>query len=207
MATYYLIRGDHLIGTIDSIGDVIALPLFGGGDPMSLLNEQHALNLMTNLSLTAAQALAALGLSDLRTTVIKTIFVAPNPVSIDVSGIVVYRLINVGATALWQCDGQQDDLLRLHTALWTKAPAQTLGLLAVVQTFGSAFYPSAMRTATGMTTQQALDRRNRVAIYLESLGFTNTTALRAAITEHTQMLGIATALGATAAQLWGKMVG
>lgn len=205
MTKYYLIRGSQLIGTIDTIGDVIALPLFGGGDPMSLLNETHALNLMSNLSLTAAQALAALGLADLRASMIKTIFVAPNPVSIDVSGIAAYHLINVGPYALWQCDGQQDDLLRLHTALWAMAPAQTLGLLAVVQTFGTAFYPSAMRTATGMTTAEALNRRNRIATYLESLGFT-TTALRAATTEHTQMLGIATALGATAAQLWGKMV-
>jgi hypothetical protein len=206
MTKYYLIRGDHVLSTIDSIGDVIALPLFGGGDPMSLLNEQHAANLMANLSLTAAQALAAMGLSDLRSSTIKTVFVAPNPVSIDVSGIAPYYLINIGAYALWQCDGQQDDLLRLHTALWPRAPAQTLGLLAVVQTFGSAFYPSAVRTATGMTTQQALDRRNRVATYLESLGFTNTAAVRTATTEHTQMLGITTALGYTAAQLWGKMV-
>ena len=174
---------------------------------MSLLNEQHALNLMANLNLTAAQALAAMGLSDLRASMLKTVFVAPNPVSVDVSGIAAYHLIDIGGFALWQCDGQQDDLLRLHTALWPRAPASTLGLLAVVQTFGTAFYPSAMRTATGMTTAEALARRNRVATYLESLGFMNTADLRAATTEHTQMLGIATALGYTAAQLWGKMVG
>jgi hypothetical protein len=207
MAKFYLIRGNHVLSTIDSIGDVIALPLFGGGDPMSLLNEQHALNLMANLSLTAAQALAALGLSDLRASMIKTVFIAPNPVSVDVSGIAAYHLIDIGGFALWQCDGQQDDLLRLHTALWPRAPAQTLGLLAVVQTFGTAFYPSAMRTATGMSTIEALARRNRVASYLESLGFMNMADLRAATTEHTQILGVATALGYTAAQLWGKMVG
>jgi len=93
----------------------------------------------------------------------------------------------------------------LHTALYGRAPAQTLGLLAVVQTFGTVFYPSAMRTATGMTAAEALARRNRVATYLESLGFTNTAALRAATTEHTQILGVATALGYTVAQLWGRI--
>jgi len=204
---YYLIRGDQVVATIEDGGNVICLPRLGGGDPLSLLNEQHALNLMRNLNLTAAQALAALGLADLRTSMLKTVFVAPNPVSVDVAGIIPYHLLDIGAFSLWQCDGQQDDLLRIHNALWTRAPTGTLGLLAVVQTFGNAFYPSAVRTATGMSVQQALARRDRVASYLESQGFGNTAALRTATNEHDQMLGIVTALGYTAAQLWGKMVG
>jgi len=205
MTRYYLIRGEQIISTIDSDGgDVIALPLLAGGDAMSLLNEQHAANLMSNLDLTAHGALAALGVADLRDTMLKSVFVGANPVS-HVTGIAAYHLIDVGTYSLWQVDGQQDDLLALHAELWEMEPAQTLGLLAVVQTFGDVFYASAVRTATGMTVQQALARRDRVAAYLESLGYTDTAALRAATDEHAQMLGVVQALGYTVAQLWAAM--
>ncbi|HUW11668.1 MAG TPA: hypothetical protein VM537_18190 [Anaerolineae bacterium] len=205
MTKYYLIRGEQIISTIDSDGgDVIALPLLAGGDAMSLLNEQHAQNLMANLALSRDEALAALGMADLRDTMLKSVFVGSNPVS-HVSGIAAYHLIDVGDYALWQVDGQQQDLLALHARLWEMAPAATLGLLAVVQTFGDAFYVSAVRTATGMTVQQALARRDRIAVYLESLGYSNTTALRAAIDEHAQVLGVVAALGYTVQQLWAAM--
>ena len=206
MTKYYLIRGEQIISSIDSDGgDVIALPLLGGGDAMSLLNEGHAHNLMANLGLTAAEALAALGVADLRDTMLKSVFVGCNPVSLS-AGMAAYHLIDVGDYTLWQVDGQQADLLALHTRLWDMAPIATLGMLAVVRSFGSLFYVSAMRTATGMTAGQALARRDRVADYLESLGYSDTAALRAATDEHAQMLGIATALGATEAQLWAAMV-
>jgi len=205
MTRYYLIRGEQIISTIDSDGgDVIALPLLGGGDAMSLLNEQHAHNLMANLSLTAAEALAALGVADLRDTMLKSVFVGCNPVSLS-AGMAAYHLIDIDDYALWQVDGQPDDLLALHAQLWGMVPAQTLGLLAVVQTFGDAFYPTAVRTATGMTVQQALARRDRLASYLESLSHTDTAALRAATDEDAQMIGVATALGYTEAQLWAAM--
>ena len=58
-----------------------------------------------------------------------------------------------------------------------------------------------------MTVQQALARRDRIATYLESLGYSNTAALRAAADEHTQMLGVVDALGYTEAQLWNTMHG
>ena len=206
MTRYYLIRGEQIISSIDSDGgDVIALPLLAGGDAMSLLNEQHASNLMANLALSRDEALAALGMADLRDTMIKSVFVGANPVS-HMSGIAAYHLIDVGDYALWQVDGQQADLLALHARLWEMVPVQILGLLAVVQTFGSAFYPTAVRTATGMTAQQALARRDRIASYLESLGYTDTAVLHAATDEHAQMLGVATALGASEAQLWAAMV-
>lgn len=206
MTRYYLIRGEQIISTIDSDGGaVIALPLLAGGDAMSLLNEGHATNLMSNLGLSAAEALAALGVADLRDTMLKTVFVGANPVS-HVSGIAAYHLIDVGDYALWQVDGQQQDLLALHARLWEMDPAQTLGLLAVVQTFGSTFYPNAVRTATGMTVQQALARRDRIASYLESLGHTETAALRAASDEHAQIVGVVAALGYTVQQLWAAMV-
>ena len=107
MPKYYLIRGEQIIGAIDSDGgDVIALPLLGGGDAMSLLNEQHASNLMANLGLTAHEALAALGMADLRDTMLKSVFVGANPVS-HVSGIAAYHLIDVGEYALWQVEGSR----------------------------------------------------------------------------------------------------
>jgi len=205
MTRYYLIRGEQIISTIDSDGgDVIALPLLGGGDAMSLLNEQHAHNLMTNLDLTAYEALAALGVADLRDTMLKSVFVGCNPVSLS-AGMAAYHLIDVGDYALWEVDGQQGDLLALHAQLWQMEPTTTLGMLAVVRTFGNLFYVSAVRTAAGMTAGQALARRDRVASYLESLGYSDTAALRAATDEHTQMLGIVTALGHTEAQLWAAM--
>lgn len=210
MAVYYLIRGSQIVAELQtSLGDAtaLALPLIYSDDtPLSLLNAAHAQALMANLGLTAQQALAALGLTDLRSTMLKTIAVGKDPASLPVSGLAVYGLINIGEYTLWQVDGQQSDLLALHQQSWTAPPGETLGLLAVVQAFGSTFYPSAVRAATGMTIAQALARRDRVATYLESLGFTNTAALRAATTEHTQMLGIVTALGYTAAQMWQRMV-
>ena len=206
MTRYYLIRGEQIISTIDSDGgDVIALPLLGGEDAMSLLNEQHAANLMTNLGLTAHGALAALGVADLRDTMVKSIFVGCNPVSLS-AGMAAYHLVDVGDYALWQVDGQQQDLLALHAQLWEMVPASTLGMLAVVRIFGSLFYVSAMRTATGMTAGQALARRDRVADYLESLGYGDTAALRAATDEHARVLGVVAALGYTVQQLWAAMV-
>lgn len=118
----------------------------------------------------------------------------------------VRRLVGIGPSyALYQVDATVEELLDIHVLLWAMTPAQTLGLLAVVQVFGTSFYPSAVRTATGMTLTQAVQRRDRIAAYLESLGYTNTAALRAATDEHQQMLGIVTALGYTAAQMWGAM--
>jgi len=211
MATFYLIRGNQLVAELeanptDVIG--VSLPLFGGGDAVSMLNEQHVQALMAWQGWTPQQALAALGLVDLRSTMLTSIFIGPDPAghSHIVAGVVAYHLINVGDYSIWQCDGQQEDLLALHARLWQMDPAQTLGLLAVVQTFGTSFYPNAVRAATGMAVQQALARRDRIASYLESLGYGNTAALRAATDEHALMLGVATALGATEAQLWAAMV-
>ena len=207
MPQYYLIKNDNLMGVID--GDspgVIALPLLRTTDGMSLINVQHANNLMNNLNLTGAQALAALGLVDQRAALIKTTFVAPQIVSLhtNIEG-PTYKLCDIGAYAIYQVDSNQVNLLALHQELWAMAPLQTLGMLAVVQVFGTSFYPTAMRTAVGMTAAQALARRNRIADYLDSLG-KNTTELRAATTEHTQMLGIVHALGFTTAQMWAAMV-
>lgn len=208
MTTYYLIRGNQIVSTIESTG-VTALPLMGGGDVMSLLNETHAQHLMSYMDLTYQEALAALGLADLRDSMVKSVFAASlaTVLSADVTGIVAYHLIDVDDTySLWQCDGQQDDLMALHGQLWQLNPENTLGALAAVQTFGTAFYPDAVRTMTGMTNQQALARRDRFATYLESLGYDNTVDLRSATNEHEQMIGITIALGHTEAQLWSQMI-
>jgi len=211
MADFYLVRGNQIIAEIDtSAGDVTALPLLrdDGEAPLSLLNAEHAEALMASQGWTPHQALDALGIADLRASMLKTVFVGNDPAthSAIVGGVVAYHLINVGDYSIWQVDGQQADLLQLHARLWEMAPAATMGLLAVVQTFGSTFYPTAVRTATGMTAQQSSARRDRIAAYLESLGHTETAALRAAMDEHALMLGVATALGATEAQLWAAMV-
>lgn len=203
---FYLVMNDSLVGEIDAdSGGVIALPLFRATDGMSLINQAHVTNLMTNLGLTAAQVLAAFGLSDQRANLITTIFVAPQIVSLNtaIAG-PTKKLIDIGAYSLFRVDSNQANLLALHAELWARVPAQTLGMLAVVQTMGTAFFATAMRTATGMTAPQALARRNRIADYLDSLGKT-TTALRAATNEDTQMNGIATALGYTPAQLWAAL--
>ena len=205
MTTHFLIRGNQVIATVDIDGDVLGLPLFGGGDAMSLMSSVHVQALMTSQGWTLAQALTALGLADLRASMLKTICLNGNPVSLDVTGVVAYHIKDVGNYSLWQCDGQQDDLLAFHALAWEMQPTETLGLTAVVKTFDVDFYQAAVRTATGMSIAEALVRRDKIATYLEGLGYNNTTALRASTNEHAQMLGIATALGYTEAQLWNAM--
>ncbi len=208
MTQYYVIRNDQLVATMDvDAGDVLAFPVLHGADAMSLMDSRHANNLMMNLSVSAGQALAVLGISDLRANVVKAVFVAGTGIvglQTALAG-AIYKLVDFGVYTLWQIDAQADTILALHNELYAMPPAKTLGALAVVQTFGTAFYPSAMMTYTGMSTADALARRNRVAVYLESLG-KNAMALRAATTEHSQMLAIVAALGYTAMQLWDKMV-
>ena len=209
MTTYYLIRGDQVVSTIPAAaGDVVAIPVLAGGDNMSLLNKWHALNLMANLNLTAAEALAALGIVDLTAGTQSTVFLASaaSVNGVDVTGIVAYHLADVSETrSLWQVCGQEADVLELHAQLWEMEPAQVLGLLAVVQEHGVSFHDSAARIAVGMTAAQALARRDYIADYLEQLGHADTDALRAATTEGAQVVGIATALGYTEAQLWGAI--
>ena len=205
MAIYYVIRGNQVVTKIDtSAGDVVALPVLGGGDAMSLINQEHATNLMSNLSLTKQQALDALGIGDITEGQIRTLFIARNPQS-GYGAIAPYKLIDIGEYALWQCNGQQEDLLSVHGVLWGLPPIETLGLLAVVNSFGSTFYNSAVRTAMGMTIAQALARRDKIADFLEGQGYSNTATLRVATTEHDQIAGIVMALGYTMAQLWNAM--
>jgi len=207
---YYLIRGDQIISTIDADGgDVVAIPLLGGGDAMSLMSEQRALNLMSNLDLTAAEALAEMGIADLRESMLSSVFIASaaSVNGLNVTGLAAYHLADISADySLWQVCGQQDDLLGLHTQLWAMEPTETLGLLAVVHVYGEAFYDAAARTAAGLTVAQALARRDRIADYLESQGYADTGALRAVTTEGAQVVGIAGALGYTETQLWAAMV-
>jgi len=206
MTVYYLIRDNQVVTIIDTdAGDVIALPQFGGGDAISLINQEHATNLMTNLSLTKQQALDALGLGDITEGQIRTLFIARNPQS-GYGAVAPYKLIDIGEYAVWQCNGQAEDLLSVHDFLWDLPPTETLGLLAVVNSFGSTFYDSAVRTATGMTVAQALERRNRMVTFLNSQGYADTATLAGATTEHAMVVGLVEALGYTMAQLWSVMV-
>lgn len=202
---FYLIRGNALVANLDAgASDVIALPLLCGSTALSLLNEQHAQNLMANLDLSAAEALAALGLEDHRGDLIKAVILGP-----DISGTTpwpVYHLVSINNYVLYEVDSTIEDLLSIHAAMWKLVPIEALGLLAIVQEFGVSFYPAAVRSNTGMTIPEALARRDRIAAYLENQGHTDTATLRAATTEHAQMAGIVEALGHTMAQLWEAMV-
>lgn len=234
MTIYYLIKDNALVANMETgVGDITALPLLVDG-AMSLMNEQHANNMMENLGLSASEALAALGISDHRDATYKAVVIGP-----DISGGFpwpVYKLLAIDYApetllskmkdwvvkvlkievmaqveipdgfALYEVDADEEALLSLHATLWEMPPVESLGLLAVVDMFGETFYPSLVRTVTEMTIAEALARRDRIAAYLESIGYTDTTALRESTNEHDQMAGIVTALGYTINQLWGAMV-
>lgn len=139
-------------------------------------------------------------------TLTKTIFVAPIIANLKTPiGGAATKLVDIGDYSIWQVDSNNANLLALHNELWGMSPVNTLGMLAVVNVFGTSFYPSAMRTAVGMDATAALARRNKIAGYLESLG-KNTTVLRVATNEGTQVAGIAEALGVSMAAVWAKMV-
>lgn len=133
------------------------------------------------------------------------IVLAPKDVSVIETDVVgeFWRLINIGEHAsLWRINARVDLLTELHAELWAMNPAGTHGVLAVVRTLeGRDFLDWAVRDTTGMTTQQALARRDRIADYLDNLGH-DTTPLRAATNEDEQMVRIVKALGYTEGQLW-----
>lgn len=207
MATYYLIAGDKIVTEIDtSDGDVTALPLLAtGGRAMSLINKAHLTRLMNNQSWTQAELLVALDVVDARGRVFDTLIIAPIGVT-DVTGIVpgTYTAIfDVGEYRIWQVQSDRDHLLEIHADLSERHPA--LGLLAAVETFGSAFYPSAVADATDMTQQEQIDKRDAIASYLANIGESNTNT-SAATDEHELVEGIVTDLGHTMNQLWNTMV-
>lgn len=207
MTKYYLLSGNAFVGEVDAgQAGLTALQLLNGPSGYSLIQESLINNLMTNLGLTPAQVATAMGLSYMPITPINAIFVTPQIVSLhtQING-PAYEIAAIGTYNLYQVITDQANAVALHNELWAMAPAQTLGCLAVVQTFGSSFYPTAMQTAVGLTPAQELTRRNTIATYLDSLG-KNTTALRAATDENTQMQAIVVALGYTMAQCWAAMV-
>jgi len=114
------------------------------------------------------------------------------------------RLADVGDYRLWSANAPVDTLLALHAELWAMEPQGTLGVLAVVREMGEDFLAWGVRDATGMTTQEAVGRRDRISAYLQSLG-KDTTELDAAEDEYEQMTGIAAALGHALEQLWQAM--
>ena len=141
----------------------------------------------------------------------RVLALAPQDVSnfpVAVSG-QAWRLINIGTEAgLWEVYSDETNLIQIHTVLYeTMQPAESWGLLGVVQTYGSAFYPQAVMDTFDHPASELIARRDRIATYLENQGYTNTTVLRAATTEHAQVRGIVTALGYTMTQLWNTMHG
>ena len=141
----------------------------------------------------------------------RVLALAPQDVAdfpIAVSG-QAWRLINIGAdVSLWEAYSDETNLIQIHTVLYeTMQPTESWGLLGVVQTYGSAFYPRAVMDTFDHPASELIARRDRIATYLENQGYTNTTVLRAATTEHAQMVGIVVALGYTMTQLWNVMHG
>ena len=125
---------------------------------------------------------------------------------IDYTPVFVKRLIVLGDFALWQVDDYHDRLIRLHEALWGLPPAESLGMLGAVDTFGVSFHPWAVTNVCDLATSELIARRDKVADWLEGLGYPDTATLRAATDEHEQVAGIATALGYTMNQLWNAMI-
>ena len=114
------------------------------------------------------------------------------------------HLIDLGDYSLWSAEADAETLLDLHNLLWEMVPVHALGVLAVVDEFGTSFYPSKVRNATEMSGDEALARRDRIANYLDGLGC-DTTLLRAAMNEHQQVVGIVDALGHDMHDLWRAM--
>ena len=137
-----------------------------------------------------------------------TVVLAPQ----DVSGITApmhgeyWKLVDVGEDAsLWAVDAPASVLLALHEELWDMSPVGTFGVLAVASARSSVFLPAAVRHHAGMSGAEALARRDKIADYLDGLG-KNTEVLRAATTEHEQVVGIVDALGSTMTALWSALV-
>ena len=120
-------------------------------------------------------------------------------------GIEHKKLMNVGAYSIWWVKGEAEALKGLHVALWAMNPTSTLGALAAVETLGESFYDQRVAKATGMTTQQFTARRAKLVTYLNSQGYTNTSALAAATSEDALIRGLVTALNHTMADLWAAM--
>lgn len=83
MAKYLVIAGNEIVSTIDTVAtNVIALPLFGGGDSMSLVNTEHLKLIQSNLTVRPRQAIEAMGFaSDDLTELYKT---KPDPSDDDI---------------------------------------------------------------------------------------------------------------------------
>lgn len=143
--------------------------------------------------------------------VFRVLALAPQDVSdfpIAVNG-QAWKLIDIGAHAsLWEIYSDEINLIQIHTVLYeTMVPENIWGLLGVVNVYGTSFYPSAVMDTFDHPAAELLARRDRIAAYLESLGYEATSFLRSADTEHKQIRGIVEALGYTITQLWSMMHG
>jgi len=138
---------------------------------------------------------------------IKALAIAPDPpnFNIELRG-EAWKLVEIGNYAVWQIDSDEDNLGDIHVALYESGtPEHTLGLIGVVHEFGVNFYGRGVMDYFDHPVREMLARRDRIATYLESQGYENTAALRAATNEHEQIAGIVTALGHTMSQLWNVM--
>jgi len=141
-------------------------------------------------------------------TGIRCLAVSPDPATLNLAyhG-EAWPLIAIGDYWLYELCSDEDELMRVHNALYDLAPGATFGLLAVVDVYGTSFYPYAVMSTFDHPASELIARRNRIASYLESLDYSSTAELRAAVTEHAEVSGIVTALGYTMPVLWNVMHG
>jgi len=139
---------------------------------------------------------------------IRCLAVSPDPAGLGLSyhG-EAWPLIAIGDYWLYELCSDEDELMRVHNTLYDLDPASTFGLLGAVNVYGTSFYDTAVMDTFDHPASELIARRNRIATYLEGLEFSNTTALRAATTEHAQVSGIVTALGYSMPVLWNAMHG
>lgn len=140
---------------------------------------------------------------------IRVLALSPDPADIENLDYVgdAWKLIDIGDYGLWELSAHQDELVRIHNLLWEVAPSGTFGLLGAVNVYGVSFYDYAVMDTFDHPASELLARRDRIATYLEGLGYDDTATLRAATTEHAQVAGVVTALGYSMNTLWNVMHG
>jgi len=214
MATYYVIRTEnngmgYIVATLTTKpGEITYLPIVRDTVEyaISVMDDRHVKALMDNLELTPSEALAALSLADVSVASQQAIVIAPEGIgelSQTIEGS-YHVMLTIGDYRVWQVTAPVDNLILLHNVLWAMSPAETLGAVGIVQTFGNTFYPAVVKNALNWDNATWLARRNLIATYISNHGGDG-AAVSAATTEDALCKGIATGMGYTVSQLWAAM--
>jgi hypothetical protein len=213
MTTYYVIKSTDenasvVAKIVTSPGDITYLPILRGTDvfSISVLDERQVDALVANLDMTPGQILAAMNLVDNSGSMLQSLILAPQGIG-ELAQIIdgtYHVLLTIGAYKLWQVNASSDNLIAVHDELWAMSPIETLGLVAIVQTFDVSFFPLAVKNNLGWDNPTWLARRNTIATYMNNHGGDG-TEVAAATDEDTLAKGIATGMGYTVSQLWNAM--